>query len=135
LVAPVAKVFVGRTDDGERAFFGDQNEPGWIVKRKRTEKYAVYDAEDGGVCADAERESKNSDRREARAFCEEPEGKANVLDQSEHGFPEILAKVVSMRESTSSFRRMLSTIVIGCDRESGPFEVHGKQAPPLQRAN
>ena len=87
LVAPVAEVFVGGADHGERAFFGDQNEAGWVAKRKRAEEHAVYDAEDGGVRADAESERENGDRREARALCEEPEGEANVLHQSEHGFP------------------------------------------------
>ena len=71
---------------GEWAFFGDEDEAGWIAKGERAQEDGVYDAEDGGVRADAESEREDGDRGEAGAFCEEPEGVAKILQQSRHGF-------------------------------------------------
>ena|SRR5438876_504152 len=47
--------------------------------RKRAEKDAVDNAEDGSGCADAECERKNGGDGERRSFAEEPEGEAKVL--------------------------------------------------------
>ena len=79
---------------------------------QRPKEHAVNDAEDGGVGADAESESEDGDDGEAGAFDEEAEGEADVLEQSEHGF----SRGGSRRESTSSFRRMVSAIVISAGR-------------------
>ena len=72
---------------GKELFSAIRTRRAGSLKRKRAEEHTVYDAEDGGVRADAERESEDGNRGKARAFCEEAKGEANVLHQSEHGFP------------------------------------------------
>src|ERR1700722_8974797 len=86
LIAPVQIILVRGRYDGEGTFFSDENETRGITKWKWAQEDAVYDAKDGGVRSDAQRERKNGDGGEAGALCEEPEGVANVLHQSEHGF-------------------------------------------------
>lgn len=49
---------------------------------KRTKQRAIYDREDGGVCADPEREGEDSDKGEAGGFAEHAQGEANVLNDT-----------------------------------------------------
>ena len=47
--------------------------------RKRFEQRSVDDAEDGGVCADTERQSEHGDRGEAGILAQHAKGKAKIL--------------------------------------------------------
>ena len=58
------------------------------MKRERAEEYAIYDAEDGGIRADAERESQDGDRGEARAFCRSRKAKRMSCISLNMGSPE-----------------------------------------------
>jgi hypothetical protein len=47
---------------------------------KRSEQDGVYNTEDGGIGADAERESENRDNGEARFFEQHSRAKAEILN-------------------------------------------------------
>jgi hypothetical protein len=49
--------------------------------RERRQQCGVKDAEDSGVRADAQRESKNGHGSEARIFSQQPKSKAGVTEQ------------------------------------------------------
>ena len=53
-----------------------------IADWERVEHQAVHHCEDGGVCADAEREGQNGDGGEAGGIAHHAEGVADVLQQA-----------------------------------------------------
>src|SRR5690242_764767 len=69
LVAPVSEVWIrDRHLIQHRTFLVEKNEPIGLFIRKWTQQHRVNNAEDRGVCADAEREGDDHDDRDARIF-------------------------------------------------------------------
>src|SRR5580693_3265204 len=87
LVTPVDEILVGDAGIGKFALFSDQHNAGGIAKGKRAQQNGINDAEDCGVCADAEGEREDGDRREGRTFNQEAESVAKILQQNFHDTP------------------------------------------------
>src|SRR5262249_7182332 len=87
LLRPIGKVEIRDVAVGDarrRIFAFDVDDALGVRKRKRTEKNAVHQAEDGGVRANAESERDHGYGRKAFVLKQHPESVANVLKKSVH---------------------------------------------------
>ena len=65
-----------------RRLFPERDEATGIRIRQRTQQHRVDEAEDRGVCADAERQREHGDHREARALAKRAQGVSCVLERA-----------------------------------------------------
>ena len=75
---------IGKSDFVSLTDWRKPNEALWLMDREVAEEQGVDQSEDGGVCANAERERKNRDRCEAWNLGKDSEGISQVLPEGCH---------------------------------------------------